>query len=417
MAGPIFGNALKQLESAYAHLDVSDAAKTILAQPNESLSFAIPVAMDDGSVKVFPAFRVHYNDARGPTKGGIRYHLGVTLDEVTALGFWMAIKCAVVDIPYGGGKGGVIVDPKRLSKTELERLSRGYVRGAWYFMGPDRDIPAPDVNTTPEIMRWMSEEYDAITGKKQPAFITGKPVAEGGSLGRDTATARGAFLCVEELCEATNRHLKGLRVAIQGFGNAGAHLATMLHAAGATIIAVSDSSGGIADQKGLDIPKVSQLKRSHNLTDPAVLAATGAHAVTNAQLLEIDTDLLIPAALENQLTGENAARVEAPWIVEVANGPTAPDADEIFAAAGKIVVPDVLANAGGVTVSYFEWVQNKKDERWTVERVDDELERIMRPAFRAVWRMGSDKRVPLRTAAFLLAVKRIADVIDAELNR
>lgn len=410
--GPVFSNARKQLEAAYQHLDVSDAAKAILAAPKESLSFQIPVQMDDGTVKVFPAFRVRYNDARGPTKGGIRYHQGVTLDEVTALSFWMAIKCAVVDLPYGGGKGGVIVDPKKLSKTELEKLSRGYVKIAYHAMGPQKDIPAPDVNTTAEIMRWMSDEFDTITGKKQPAFITGKPIAEGGSLGRDTATARGAYLCIEELCKATNKHVKGLRVAVQGFGNAGAHIASMLHANGASVVAVSDSSGAIVNEHGLDIPKLVELKKENDLTASSVLSAVGAHAITNAQLLELDVDVLAPAALENQLTKDNAAHIKAPWIVELANGPTTADADIAFAHAGKIVVPDVLANAGGVTVSYFEWVQNLEGKQWTAAEVDKKLEHAMRPSFQAVWKMAKEKNVPMRTAAFLVAVKRIADAID-----
>ncbi len=415
MTGPVFGNAMQQLATAYEHLDISAAARAILSGPKESLSFRIPITMDDGTVRVFDAFRVRYNDARGPTKGGIRYHQGVTLDEVTALSFWMAIKCAVVDLPYGGGKGGVIVDPKKLSKAELERLSRGYVRIAHHAMGPDKDIPAPDVNTTAEIMRWMSDEFDKITGEKQPAFITGKPVEEGGSLGRDTATARGAYLCIEELCVATDTHVKGLRVAIQGFGNAGAHLATMLHAAGARVVAVSDSRGGIVHPDGLDIALVSALKRDHTLTDAHVLERTNARPVSNAELLELDVDLLIPAALENQLTASNAARIKAPLIVEVANGPTATQADELFAASGKIVVPDVLANAGGVTVSYFEWVQNREGEQWTAAQVDEKLVHAMRPAFKAVWQMAKEKGVPLRTAAFLVAVKRIADAVDASL--
>jgi glutamate dehydrogenase (NADP+) len=413
----LFANAQQQLQHAYRHLAVRDDVKAILARPKETLSFSIPVRMDDGTLKVFDAFRVHYNDARGPGKGGIRYHPDVTLDEVTALSFWMAIKCAVVGVPFGGAKGGVVVNPKNLSEAELERLSRGYVRGAHLFLGPDKDIPAPDVYTTPRIMLWMSDEYDTITGKRQPAFITGKPVEAGGSQGREMATSLGAFSCVRQLANLRGMDAQRTSVAIQGFGNVGAHLARLLHLGKFKVVAVSDSSGALHDPSGLDIPALIAIKNgvAGVASDAALAKFPRAKKITNAQLLELGVDILAPAALENQITKENADRVQAKYIVEAANGPTTPEADAILERRGIVLVPDVLANAGGVTVSYFEWVQNRQGYYWTLQEVEERLQRIMLPAFNDTYKLAQEKKITMRAAAFVLAVRRIAGAIEAQL--
>lgn len=409
----LFENALAQLENAYEHLEVSADAKAILACPKETLLFSVPVRMDDGSLRAFEAMRVHYSDALGPTKGGIRFHESVSLDEVKALAFWMAIKCAIVDLPYGGAKGGVVVDPKRLSASELERLSRGYVRGAQHFIGPDKDIPAPDVNTNARIMLWMSDEYNTLSGSYLPAAITGKPVALGGSLGRETATARGAFFCIREFAAQKGVDPDKTRVAIQGFGNAGSNLAVMLHEAGYRIVALSDSSGGIHDPEGLDPEALKQKKtRKKGLGD--IAREIGAAALDAKEILEVDCDILVPAALENQLTKENAGKVKAKYVVEVANGPTTIEADRIFSERGILLVPDVLANAGGVTVSYFEWVQNREGYYWDAATVESRLEEKMVEAFHRTYETMQEKSVSMRTAAFLSAVRRIADAIDAK---
>jgi glutamate dehydrogenase (NADP+) len=403
----VFSNAMQQLEDAYKFVKVSEDTKRILGQPKEIMEAAIPVRMDDGSLKVFTGYRVHYNDARGPTKGGIRYHPGVSLSEVKALAFWMTIKNAVANLPYGGAKGGVIVDPKQLSTVELERLSRGYIRAFADFVGPDRDIPAPDVYTNAHVMAWMSDEYDTIMRSHQPAMITGKPVAMGGSLGRDTATAKGAYFVLQEAAKAKGLDPTQATVAVQGFGNAGSYLALFCHEAGFKVVAVSDSKGGIYDEKGLDIPKVFKTK-----TGTGKLPAIG-KKVTNEELLELPVDILVPAALENQLTKKNAPKVKAKLIVEVANGPTTPEADKFFQQKGILVVPDVLANSGGVTVSYFEWVQNREGYYWSEEEVFDRLKRIIVPEFHAIYDLMGKQRSTMREAAFVHALKRIVAAIEA----
>ncbi len=408
----LFQNSLKQLNHAYKHIEVSKDTKALLANPKEILNFFIPVRMDDGSLKVFEAFRVHYNDTLGPCKGGIRFSPEVCLSEVKALSFWMMIKTALVNVPFGGGKGGVKVDSRELSTAELERLSRGFVRGAAEFMGPDRDVPAPDMYTNARIMLWMSDEYNTIARRHRPAFITGKPVSMGGSLGRDTATARGAFFCIEQLLAEKELKAEGMPVAVQGFGNAGSFLAMMLHDAGFKVVAVSDSSGALYDSKGLDPHKLAVLKQEKMLKDCAT--DSGAKLITNKELLELDVELLCPAALENQITEENADRIKAKYIVEVANGPTTPEADEILRKKNVLVIPDVLANAGGVTVSYFEWVQNREGYYWDAQTVDERLRKIMTEAFANVWRTMQQKNVSMRDAAFMTAIARIASAIDAK---
>ena len=413
MSNP-FENAMKQLDKAAKIIDLDSDIHSVLQSPDRFVEVSIPVRMDDGSIKVFRGFRSQYNNALGVYKGGIRYHPDVTKDEVKALSFWMAVKTATVNIPMGGGKGGVIVHPKDLSVGELERLSRGYMKKMWPILGSDKDVPAPDVYTTPQIMAWMREEYEKITGKDDPGVITGKPVDQGGSEGRGFSTAQGGVYCVQELAKKLDWTPGDIRVAIQGFGNAGSYMAKILHKLGYKIVAVSDSKGGIYRPEGLDpesIDKVKQESRQLKAVycEGSVCEVVEHESVSNRQLLELDVDLLIPAALENQITKENADSIKAKAIVELANGPTTPEADEILKSKGVTIIPDVLANAGGVTVSYFEWDQNVKGEKWSEEEVLKKLEPIMVDAFNKAWDFKEDKATDMRTAAFALAVQRIVE--------
>jgi glutamate dehydrogenase/leucine dehydrogenase len=367
--------------------------------------------MDDGVVKVFTGYRSQYNNALGPYKGGIRYHPNVTLDEVKALSFWMAIKCATVNIPLGGGKGGVIVNPKELSEGEIERLSRGYIQKIWRNIGSDKDIPAPDVYTTPQIMAIMRDEYEKLVGHSDPGVITGKPIEEGGSEGRSFATAQGGVYCTTQLAKKLGLVPGSTTVAIQGFGNAGSFMAKILSSLGYNILAVSDSRGGITtsdDQqatiRGFDIGALIE----HKQKTGSVQDFSGAKNISNEELLELPVDILVPAALENVITDLNAHNVKAKAIVELANGPTTPEADEVLKEKGIVVVPDVLANAGGVTVSYFEWDQNVKGEHWSEEDVLQKLEKIMVDAFNDVWETKEKYGIDMRTAAFVRAIERIA---------
>ena len=362
MAHNPFQNALKQLQNAADTFEVKQEILEQLRLPERLLQVSLPVRMDDGKVKVFEAYRVQYNGARGPYKGGIRFHPQADLAEVKALAFWMTFKCAVVGIPFGGAKGGIRVDPKKLSEGELERLSRAFARALAEFIGPDLDIPAPDVYTTPQIMAWIMDEYSQIHGSYQPAVITGKPVAAGGSRGRDIATAQGGFYVLKSLAAKLRLPVRKTRVVIQGFGNAGAVMTRLLSEAGYRVVAVSDSKGGIYDPEGLPYGPVAEHKR-HTGT---VQNFKGAHNITNEKLLELPCDVLIPAALENQITEKNAGRIKARAVLELANGPTTPEADEKLSRKQIIVVPDILANAGGVTVSYFEWVQNRQGDYWSL---------------------------------------------------
>ncbi len=416
--GSIFADAIKRLDTAFDHAAIDAEALERLKYPKAILQVSIPVRMDDGSLRIFEGYRVRHDDTRGPAKGGIRYHPDVDLDEVKALALWMTCKCAVVGIPYGGGKGGVIVNPKELSRLELERLSRGFVRQIADFIGPDTDIPAPDVYTNSMIMGWMMDEYSKIKRQRTPAAFTGKPIPLGGSLGRDTATGRGAFHCIQEIEKRKGWKPAEIRVAVQGFGNGGQVAAGLLHQAGYKVIAVSDSKGGIYRPQGFDIPSLIRVKNETRklqavYCEDALCEIVEADRITNQELLELDVDVLIPAALENQIIGENAERIKAAVIVEVANGPTTPDAESVLAEKGTLVVPDILANAGGVTVSYFEWVQNRQGFYWSLQEVQERLQAIMRREFSAIYDLMNDKAVNMRTAAYVHALNRINEAIEA----
>lgn len=398
----------RQIEIAASLLNLPKHVVDILKKPKRVLSVSFSVKMDDGSIRVFEGYRSQHNDAIGPTKGGIRFHPDVTIDEVKALSMWMSFKCGVVGLPYGGGKGGVIVNPNELSKGELERVSRAFFEAIADIVGPERDIPAPDVYTTPEIMGWMMDTYSRLRGAYTPGVITGKPIIIGGSLGRKEATARGCVFTIEEAMKDLGKPMEGATVAIQGFGNAGRITAQLLSELGCKIVAVSDSKGAIHDPNGLDIDKICQLK------DNATILDYGAQYVTtNEQLLELDVDILVPAALENVITSANADRIKAKIIAEAANGPTTPEADKILDAKGIIVIPDILANAGGVTVSYFEWVQNLMNHYWSEEEVNSKLKVKMVDAYKAVRDLAKEYNVDLRTAAFMISIKRIAEAMKA----
>ncbi|MBC8870727.1 MAG: Glu/Leu/Phe/Val dehydrogenase [Planctomycetes bacterium] len=412
----IYGDAIQRLDRAFEYADIDEEAVERLKHPKQVLEVSIPVRMDDGSLRVFTGYRVRHDDTRGPTKGGIRYHPDVDLAEVKALAFWMTFKCAVVRLPYGGGKGGVIVNPKELSRMELERLTRGFIAQIADFIGPETDVPAPDVYTNAMIMGWMMDEYSKIHRRRTPAVITGKPIPLGGSLGRVDATGRGAYYCIKELEKKRGWKPEDIRVAVQGFGNAGQHVARLLHGDGYRMVGVSDSQGGIYTPEGFDIPSLIHVKEESRrlqavYCEESVCSTVHADSITNEELLELDVDILIPAALENQITAANANRIQAPIIVEVANGPTTSDADQILNQQGKLVVPDILANAGGVTVSYFEWVQNKGGYYWTEDDVQKKLHEIMAREFNAVHDLMEQKNIDMRTAAYALALSRIGEAI------
>ncbi len=408
-----FTIAQHQLDDAAAILGLSPAMHAFLRVPMRELHVSIPVQMDDGTYQTFQGFRVQYNDARGPAKGGIRFHPDETIDTVRALSAWMTWKTAVVDIPLGGGKGGIICDPKSMSRGELERLSRGYMRRVAHFIGADKDVPAPDVNTTPEIMTWMLDEYEVMTGRHLPGVITGKPVPMFGSLGRGDATARGGIYTVREAAKLIGLDLQNASVAIQGFGNVGGWAAKLAHQMGMKVVAVSDISGAFYDPAGLDIPAIA----AHADRNPRHLiegyAATGMKQITNAELLELPVDLLFPAALENVITAENADRIQARIVAELANGPTTPEADQVLFKKGIYIIPDFLCNAGGVTVSYFEQVQNAYNFYWPIDEVQARLEAKMTTAFRAVHEMAQAHNVHNRLAAYLVSVQRVADAVAA----
>lgn len=414
----IFASALNRLDEAFAHADLDDEALERLKHPKAILEVSIPVRMDDGSLRVFTGYRVRHDDTRGPTKGGIRYHPSVDIGEVKALAFWMTCKCAVVGIPYGGAKGGIIVNPKELSRLELERLSRGFIEQIADFIGPETDIPAPDVYTNSMIMGWMMDEYSNIQRKHCPAVITGKPVPLGGSLGREDATGRGAYYCIKELEKRKNWKPEEIRVAIQGFGNAGQHVARLLHTDGYRIVAVSDSKGGIFKEEGFDIPSLIYTKnQSRELKsvycNGSVCEAIESEKISNDELLELDVDILIPAAMENQITQANASNIRARVIVEVANGPISPAADKILEPNPVLIIPDILANAGGVTVSYFEWVQNRIGEYWEEDEIHTRLRKIMVKAFHNTYDLMLNKGVSMRTAAYINALNRLNEAIRA----
>ena len=398
-----FTSVVKFLEKIAPLANLTKKEIKLLQTPDKVLKAELTV-----NGKKYPAYRVQFNNARGQYKGGIRYHPEVSEDEVTSLAFWMTIKTAVTDLPFGGAKGGVTVDPKKLSKKELEQLSRAYVRAFYKHLGPDTDIPAPDVYTTPEIMGWMLDEYQKLTGKKAPAFITGKPLELGGSKVRDIATALGGVYVLEEAVKKVG--LKEKKVAIMGFGNAGMNMAKLLAERGYTIVAVSDSKGGIYDAKGLDVDEIIKVKK----TKGAVSEYAKADKISNEELLESNCSILIPSALSGVITNKNAKNIKARIVLELANGPTTREADEILSTRKVLVLPDILANAGGVTVSYFEWVQNKKDESWSEQEIKKKLQGKMVSAFQQIWKEFTDGKKSFRTAAYILALKKI---VAAEKNR
>ncbi len=407
MSDAIFEQASKRLDAALKYYKADSETIEILKAPKASLQVSVPVRMDDGSLKIFQGFRVQYNDALGPAKGGIRYHPNVSFDEVKTLAFWMTFKCAAAGLPYGGGKGGIIVNPKVMSLAEIERMSRTYIAAIADVIGPDQDVPAPDVYTNPMIMGWMADEYSKIKRSWQPAVITGKPIALGGSLGRDDATARGGFYSLQCLRSKLGLSSVDLTVAIQGYGNAGYHFARIAKKAGYKIIAVSDSGGGVFCSSGIDPENVA----AHKEATGSVKGMTGCDQISNEDLIGLQVDILVPAALENVITKSNAAKVRAKCVVELANGPIDNEGDAIIHEAGIPVIPDILANSGGVTVSYFEWVQNRQGYYWGVEEVHQKLTISMEKASNAIFDLSQIHKTPLRTAAYMSALKRIDEAV------
>jgi len=399
--------ALQQLSTTAEKLDLDEGVHEILRHPKRALVVSVPVKMDNGDVKVFMGCRVQHNDARGPYKGGIRYHPDVTLSEVTALAMWMTWKCAIVDIPYGGSKGGVCCNPKEMSMGELERLTRRYASMILDFIGPYQDVPAPDLYTDAQIMAWIVDTYSRFKGYSIPEVATGKPVVIGGSLGREEATSRGVTFCVREAAKHMCMPLKGATVAVQGFGSVGWNAAKLLSQLGCKIVAVSDSRGGVYNPKGMNSVAVFE----HKEKTGSVLGFRGSKKVTNEELLELKCDILVPAALENQITKSNATNVKAKLLAEAANGPTTPEADKILREKGVFIIPDILANSGGVASSYFEWVQNLTREHWTKEEVNKKLEVKMTKAFNDVYELAKKQKADMRTAALMLGVGRVADAI------
>lgn len=393
---------IKEVDGAKS-TDVTQDEVEILKNPQRILQVSIPVKMDDGNVRVFEGYRVQHNNIRGPHKGGIRFHPQVDLDEVKSLAFWMTFKCAGADIPFGGGKGGITVNPKELSHGELERLTRGYVRGIADSVGPEVDVPAPDVYTNAQIMAWFMDEYSRIKRKNTPACVTGKPIEIGGSLGRDTATAQGGFYVLDNILKKLNKE-KGLKIAVQGFGNAGMHFARIAEEAGHTIVAVTDSRGGAYNEKGIDIEKI----KNHKSASGSVVGYSGAETITNDEVLELDVDVLVPAALEGVITNKNVGKVKAKIILELANGPILSEASEKLYKNDQLVIPDVLANAGGVIVSYFEWVQNLGNYYWGLEEVQEKLFKQITNATDLTWGHMQKYKTDMRTAVYILGLKRLA---------
>jgi len=403
-----YDNALKQLEIAAGLLKLNPDIHEILKQPKRILSVSVPTRMDNGTMRNFQGYRVQFNDARGPFKGGIRYHPNVSLDEVKALSAWMTWKCAVADIPYGGAKGGIICDPKNMSTGEKERMTRRYANAIADFIGPHRDIPAPDVYTDGQTMAWILDVYSQIQGHPVPEVITGKPISLGGSEGRYNSTARGCVIAAREAAKAKSLSIKGATAAIQGYGNAGSWSAILLEEMGAKVVAVSDSRGGIYNRQGLDAKKVEEYKERTG----SVVGFQGTESISNGDLLELQVDILIPAALENQITAKNAPNIKAKIVSEAANGPTTPDADIILDRNGVFLVPDILANSGGVIVSYLEWVQNLQRTHWSEDQVNEELERKMVSEFKTTFEKSKSLNVSMRDGALTVAVERVARAVE-----
>ncbi|MCC6149927.1 MAG: Glu/Leu/Phe/Val dehydrogenase [Planctomycetes bacterium] len=406
-----FAIAQQQFFNVADKLKLSAGIRAFLAEPEAVHVFTVPFKRDDGSTQVVTGIRAQHSFARGPAKGGLRFHPDVTVDEVKALSMWMTWKCAVVDIPYGGGKGGLVIDYKALSAGEKERLTRAFARRMAPVIGPDFDIPAPDVNTGAQEMAWIADEYGHTVGHPEPAVITGKPVELGGSLGRGSATGRGLVFCVERFFENNKQSIKGKTVAVQGFGNAGQYAARLIAGLGANVVAISDSKGAIHNPKGISIGAAIEHK---NKTDQ--VTGLDGKEITNEELLQLEVDILIPAALENVITAQNAKKVRAKLIAEAANGPTTPEADAILFKKGITIIPDVLANAGGVTVSYFEWVQNRQRFYWTEEDVNTRLREIMRRSLDQVERTASEHQCMWREAAYRLAIERVANAVKTSRN-
>ncbi|WP_419873776.1 Glu/Leu/Phe/Val family dehydrogenase [Candidatus Pristimantibacillus sp. PTI5] len=394
------------IEQALRRLGYDQDMIDLLKEPMRLLTVRIPVRMDDGSTKVFTGYRSQHNDAVGPTKGGVRFHPAVSENEVKALSIWMSLKCGIADLPYGGGKGGVICDPRTMSFREIERLSRGYVRAVSQIVGPSKDIPAPDVMTNSQIMAWMMDEYSRIREFDSPGFITGKPIVLGGSKGRETATARGVVIMIQEALNIKQIEMKNARIVIQGFGNAGSYLAKFMHEAGARVIGISDVNGALYNEEGLDIEYLLDRRDSFgNVTNLFT------QTITNAELLELDCDVLVPAAIENQITDQNAPRIRASIIVEAANGPTTLEATKILSDRGVLLIPDVLASSGGVIVSYFEWVQNNQGYYWDEQEVDDKLKLMMIRGFNQVYEIHRTRKVDMRLAAYMAGVRKLAEAV------
>lgn len=403
----VFGNTQQVVLEALTKLGYPNEVYELLKEPIRVLTVRIPVRMDDGRVEVFTGYRAQHNDSVGPTKGGIRFHPNVTLEEVKALSIWMSIKCGIFNLPYGGGKGGIICDPRQMSLRELESLARGYVRAISQIVGPAKDIPAPDVYTNAQIMAWMYDEYNRIREFDSPNFITGKPLVLGGSAGREKATALGVCVAAREAAKTRNLSLKDARVIVQGFGNVGSNVALILHQMGAKVIGISDAGGAVYDEKGLEIPDLIDKKDSFGMVTPIFK-----NTIKNEELLVKPCDILIPSALENQLTESNAHDIQATIIVEAANGPTTPKANDILTERGILIVPDVLANAGGVTVSYFEWVQNNQGYYWSEEEVNDKLEQMMIKATQNILETAQNRKVSTRIAAYMIGLRRFAEAMS-----
>jgi glutamate dehydrogenase len=400
----LFTSTQHVINDALSKLGYTEEMYELLKEPIRMLTVRIPVRMDDGSIKVFTGYRAQHNDAVGPTKGGVRFHPEVDEEEVKALSMWMSLKCGIVDLPYGGGKGGIICDPRTMSFTELEKLSRGYVRAISQIVGPTKDIPAPDVYTNSQIMAWMMDEYSRLRENDSPGFITGKPIVLGGSQGREKATAQGVTICIDQAAKKRGIDIKGARVVIQGFGNAGSFLAKFMHDAGAKVIAISDAHGALHDPAGLDIDYLLDRRDSFG-----TVTTLFENTISNKELLELECDILVPAAISNQITEENVYDIKASIVVEAANGPTTFEATRILSERGILLVPDVLASAGGVTVSYFEWVQNNQGYYWTEEEVNEKLHAKLVEAFNNVYETSQNRRVNMRLAAYMVGARKMAE--------
>ncbi|MFS0646645.1 Glu/Leu/Phe/Val family dehydrogenase [Siminovitchia sp. 179-K 8D1 HS] len=400
----LFTSTQEVIKDSLNKLGFGEEMYELLKEPIRMLTVRIPVKMDDGSVKVFTGYRAQHNDSVGPTKGGVRYHPDVTAEEVKAMSLWMTIKCGIVNLPYGGGKGGIVCDPRTMSMGEIERLSREYVRAISQIVGPTKDIPAPDVYTNSQIMAWMMDEYSRLRENDSPGFITGKPIVLGGSQGREKATAQGVTICIEEAAKKRGIDLKDARIVIQGFGNAGSFLSKFLYDAGAKIVGISDAYGALHDPDGLDIDYLLDRRDSFG-----TVTTLFENTITNKELFELDCDIIVPAAVANQITAEIAPNIKASIVVEAANGPTTEEATKILSERGILLVPDVLASAGGVTVSYFEWVQNNQGYYWTEEEVNTKLREKLVEAFNNVYNLSQSRRVNMRLAAYMLGLRNVAE--------